>query len=288
MFGYVRPCRPELKCRDFDLYRATYCGLCRCLRENYGMIAPMLLNFDFTFLALLLWEPEEEFQPCKGRCHANLLVKKDMCPNHPALKQAAAESMVLAYWKLQDSVEDDGFWGGIPARMLSLLLRKAYRKAAKDCPDFDSKVRSSLKELKELEVSGCASLDRTADSFATLLQAAAPKDGTNSRILSELLYHLGRWIYLVDARDDMEEDLKKEEYNPVVARFGSDGNDALLELTMNHSLELAGAAFQLGDFGCRTAVIENILYLGLPLVQRAVFDGSWAQIKKQKIWRNNQ
>ena len=144
MFGYVRPCRPEMKCRDFDLYRATYCGLCRCLREHYGMIAPMLLNFDFTFLALLLWEPEEEFHPCKGRCHANLLLKKEMCPESPALKQAAAESMILAYWKLRDSVEDDGFWGGMPARALSVLLRRAYRRAARDCPEFDRAVRCSF------------------------------------------------------------------------------------------------------------------------------------------------
>ena len=287
MFGYVRPCRPEMKCRDFDLYRATYCGLCRCLRENYGMIAPMLLNFDFTFLALLLWEPEEEFHPCKGRCHANLLIKKEMCPDSPALKQAAAESMILAYWKLRDSVEDDGFWGGMPARALSVLLRRAYKKAARDCPAFDEKVRTSLKELSKLEKSGCTSLDRTADSFATLLQAAAPGSGTNSRVLTQLFYHLGRWIYLVDARDDLAEDREKGEYNPVAARFGPEGNDEQLKLTMNHSLELAAAAFQLGDFGVRTPVIENILYLGLPLVQRAVFEGSWAQIKKQKIWRNN-
>ena len=78
MFGYVRPFRPELKCKDFDLYRATYCGLCRCLRRRYGLIAPMLLNFDFTFLALLLWEPEEGFTPCRGRCHANPLRKLPM------------------------------------------------------------------------------------------------------------------------------------------------------------------------------------------------------------------
>ena len=84
MFGYVRPVRPELKCKDFDLYRATYCGLCRCLRRRFGLIAPMLLNFDFTFLTLLLWQPEEKFSPCRGRCHANLLVKKPMCPDSPA------------------------------------------------------------------------------------------------------------------------------------------------------------------------------------------------------------
>ena len=74
----------------------------------------------------------------------------------------------------------------------------------------------------------------------------------------------------------------------MAARYGPDGDDPALKLTLNHSLELMGAALQLGDFGCRTPVLENIIYLGLPLVQQAVFDGSWAQIKKQKIWRNGQ
>ncbi len=288
MFGYVRPCRPEMKCRDFDLYRATYCGLCRCLRQRYGLIAPMFLNFDFTFLALLLWEPEEDFKPCRGRCHANPLVKHEMCPTTPALEKAAAESVVLTWWKLRDSVQDDGFWGGLPARGLSLLLHRAYKKAAGDCPEFDRQVRESLAELNQLEQENCPSLDRTADSFARLLQAAAPQNGERGRVLSQLLYHLGRWIYLADARDDMKEDWEGSRYNPVTARFGPAGDDESLNRTMNHSLELVGAAFQLGSFGCRTPVLENILYLGLPLVQRAVFDGSWAQIKKQKIWRHDQ
>ena len=288
MFGYVRPCRLELKCKDFDLYRSTYCGLCRCLRKNYGLIAPNLLNFDFTFLALLLWKPEDHFTPCKGRCYANPLIYRDMCPNTPALELAAAESVILAWWKLRDSVADDTFWRGIPARILSLLLRSAYRMAAAACPEFDRQVRQSLEELDTLEKQGCTSLDRTADTFARLLQAAAPEDGEQGRVLSQLLYHLGRWIYLADARDDQVEDTTAGRYNPVTARFGPAGDDDQLKLTMNHSLELIGAAFQLGEFGCRSAVIENIIYLGLPLVQRAVFDGSWTQIKKQKIWRNNQ
>ena len=98
MFGYVRPLRPELKCRDFDLYRATYCGLCRSLRRRYGLVAPMLLNFDFTFLALLLWEPEPSFSSCRGRCHANPLVKKPMCPDSPALELAADATILLTWW----------------------------------------------------------------------------------------------------------------------------------------------------------------------------------------------
>lgn len=287
MFGYVRPFQPELKCKEFDLYRATYCGLCRCMRRRYGLVAPMLLNFDFTFLALLLWEPEDRFTPCRGRCHANPLVKKPMCPDSEALDMAADESIVLSWWKLRDSISDENFWKGLSVRALSLLLRHAYQKAARRRPGFDETVRGCLEELSKLEGEGCPSLDRTADTFARLLQSAAPQEGERGRVLSQLLYHLGRWIYLADAWDDLEEDKLAGRYNPVAARYGPQGDDEALKLTMDHSLELIGAALQLGEFGCRKGLLENIVYLGLPLVQRAVFDGNWKEIKKQKIWRND-
>ena len=287
MFGYVRPFRPELKCKDFDLYRATYCGLCRCLRRRYGLIAPMFLNFDFTFLALVLWEGEERWEPCRGRCHANPLVKKTMCVQSPALELAADESIVLAWWKLRDSVQDEGFFGGLPARALSLALAGSYRKAARRVPDFDRTVQGCLKELAALEGENCPSLDRTADTFARLLRSAAPAEGERGRVLGQLLYHLGRWIYLADARDDLEEDRSAGRYNPVTARYGPVGDDKALALTMDQSLGRMGEALQLGQVGCRPALLENMIYLGLPLVQRAVFDGSWARIKKQKIWRQD-
>lgn len=285
MFGYVRPLTAELKCKDFELYRATYCGLCRCMRRRYGLIPPMFLNYDFTFLTLLLWEPEEKFTLCRGRCHANPLVKKRMCPDSPALERAADESVVLTWWKLRDAVQDEGLWGGLLARVLSWVLGPAYRKAARCCPDFDAAVRVCLDDLAALERERCSSLDRTADTFARLLQSAAPAEG--GRVLSQLLYHLGRWIYLADAQDDLEEDRRAGRYNPVAARYGLEGNSRALRITMNHSLELMGAALQLGEFGCRLPLLENIIYLGLPLVQQAVFDGSWKEIKKHKIWRND-
>ena len=125
MFGYVRPVREELKCRDFDLYKATYCGLCGAMRRRYGWLAPMFLNYDFTFLALLLSEPEERFAPCRGRCHANPLLKKPMCQPSEALDAAADESVVLTWWQLRDKARDSGLWKGIPARTLALQIGRA-------------------------------------------------------------------------------------------------------------------------------------------------------------------
>ncbi|OUQ80569.1 DUF5685 family protein [Flavonifractor sp. An100] len=288
MFGYVRPVRQELKCGEFDLYRATYCGLCRCLRRRYGPVAPMFLSYDLTFLALLLWEPEESFQPCSGRCHANPLIKKPMCPSALALDRAADASVILTWWKLKDSQRDDGLVGGMPARALAGVLYPSYHKAAKKWPEFDAMTRICLEELSQREEERCSSIDRTADTFARILQAAVPEGWEQQRILGQLLYHLGRWIYLVDARDDLEEDKKAGRYNPLQVRYGPQGDDDALALTLDQSRVLMGAALQLGEFGCRKPILENIIYLGLPLVERAVFDGSWAQIKKQKIWSNRQ
>lgn len=287
MFGYVRPFPPEMKCREFDLYRATYCGLCRCLRQRYGWIAPMFLSYDFVFLCLLLWEAEEGFRPCKGRCHANPLRKKTMCPNSPALELTADESVILTYWKLRDSVADEKGWKRLGARLFVLSLRDAYRKAAKFRPRFNAAVQEKLSALSRLEKENCPSIDRTADTFACLLRDAAALEVGENRVLEQLLYHVGRWIYLIDARDDLVEDQAQGSYNPLVLRYGPHGDDTALKQTLDHSLDLAGAALQLGEFGCRKPILENIIYLGLPMVQRAVFDGTWSQMKKQKIWSND-
>ena len=287
MFGYVRTFRPELKCKDFDLYGATYCGLCSCMRRRYGVIAPMFLSYDFTFLALLLWDEETTFRPCAGRCLAKPWRKKAMCPVSPALEETADKSVILTYWKLRDGIADERGVKKLTAAALAMLLKSAYSKAAGLQPEFDADVQRHLADLSRLEQENCPSIDRTADTFACLLRDAARRDGEQGRILAQILYHVGRWIYLVDARDDLKKDREEGAYNPLLLRFGAQCDDEALKDTMDHSLEMAASAMELGRFGCRAPLLENILYLGLPMVQRSVFDSSWSQLKKQKIWRHD-
>lgn len=279
--------REELKCRDFDLYRATYCGLCRTMRRRCGIMAPMVLNFDFTFLAVMLAPEKGEQLTYCHRCHI-WPRRRCMCCQSPALELAADESVILAYWQLRDKVQDETFLGGLGHRFFALMLRSAYRRAAARLPSFTEAVTRQLSALHGLEQENCTSLDRAADTFAVLLRSAVPcsQDEAKDRAMGQLLYHLGRWIYLLDARDDLEEDRTKGNYNPILLRYGQQPCDEQLSLTLDNSLSLMRAACGLLDFGRQTQLIENVLYLGLPLVQRAVFDGSWKQLKKQKIWRN--
>ena len=146
-------------------------------------------------------------------------------------------------------------------------------------------MRSCLEELQALEQEGSPSLDRTADTFARILAAAAlPAEcSARTRALEQLLYHVGRWIYLVDAWDDLEEDGRTGSYNPIAARFPEqvEANRDSLRTTLLHSLNLARSACALLELGHWQGAVENILYLGLPMVEELVFTGRWKAVNHQ-------
>ena len=277
MFGYVRPWRDELKVKQNRDYEALYCGVCYALGKRHGFVARMFLNYDFTFLAMLLDSDKPE--TVRKGCPARLWCRKKSCVCSAGVDAAADAGTILSYWKLRDTVADSGFWRGLPARMLSWLLHRGYRKAAAARPVFDDTVRQCLTELQTLEGEHCPSIDRTADTFARLLAAAAPasEDGDRNRAMEQLLYHVGRWIYLVDAWDDLEEDRRTGAYNPILARFpdGAEEGRETMRITLRHSLNLARSAMALLELGYWQETLENILYLGLPAVEELVFTGRW-------------
>ena len=139
--------------------------------------------------------------------------------------------MILTWWQLKDGVADHGFFRSLPYRAALLALGRAYRKARARRPGFDERTRAHLEELARLEGERCPSMDRAADAFAVLLAGAAEEepDPVRRRVLRQLLYHLGRWIYLVDAADDLKKDVKSGSYNPLVYRFHAEGGTLTAE-----------------------------------------------------------
>lgn len=289
MFGYVRVRQDTLPEAEKAAYEAAYCGLCRSLGENYGARSRFFLNYDFAFLAMLLAPSGTEGNWTCRKCAAHPIVGRKACVGGGWLNTAGAESVILTYWKLKDNISDDSFFARIRARGFCLSLKSAYGRARKVCPAFDRETGALLADLRALERENCPSLDRTADCFARLLRGAAPPTGDQGRdrATGELLYHVGRWIYLIDAVDDLEEDRRAGRYNPVLARFPqwTQEDKAYLRQTMDHSLALAGAAFQLLEANPWSAVVENVLYSGLPGVEELVFSGKWRE--DQKKYRRN-
>lgn len=272
----------QLPEEEQERFRRVYCGLCHTLGERYGLAARFILNYDFTFLALLLSAPEEA--ECRtARCPASPLRKKCFRCRDRALETAAGESVILAYWQLRDGVSDHGFFRGLKYRTASRLLARAYRRAAASLPEFDASARRQLARLGALERERCASLDAPADAFAQLLAAAAEaaENEVQRRILRQLLYHLGRWVYLVDAADDLKRDARSGNYNPLILRFRlTDGTlDTLsrkaFTSTLDHSVRLIAAAYELWDFGCWSPLLESTIYTGLFQVGKSVLDGTF-------------
>ena len=277
MFGYVRPLTPELRVRELEEYKAVYCGLCRAMGKRYGMLARFALNYDFTFLVMILASGPSPCQILPRRCPAHPFRKRKMCAQMPALELAAGESLILSYQKLRDDAHDRGLFRGLPARLAALLLKRAYKKAARVRPEFDREVTQCLDELHALELERCPSLDRPADAFARILHAAAPATGDEARdrAVGQLLYHVGRWIYLVDAWDDLDEDKRTGAYNPIDARYEGKGREHLTQLrtTLLHSRNLAASAYALAPSERWDPILSNILYLGLPAMEELVLAG---------------
>lgn len=288
MFGYVLPRRDVLEEEEITRFRAAYCGMCHTLGRRYGWTARFLLNYDFTFLSMLLTKEDAQLHMVCRRCVASPCRKRRLCLCGAGQEAAADESVILAWWKLRDQVEDSGFFRSIPARLLSWLYRPAYRKAARLRPEFDRMVRQCLGELRALERANCPTIDQPADTFARILSAAAlgEVDERRRRALEQLLYHLGRWIYLVDAWDDLEEDRRRGNYNPVLLRYELDRTEAMgparqaIRVTMDHSLNLIRSAFYLLEPGPWNSLTENILCQGLPLVEQLVLTGQWKDRRK--------
>lgn len=289
MYGYVRPDKGELKVSEYESFRGVYCGLCHELKVRYGPICRFLVNYDFAFLAMIL-AGEENFEEKPCRCPYHPL-RKTTCPVRCENMAVAADcTVVLAWWKLRDGVADSSFLKSLLYRLACMILRPAYRKAAECIPSFAESVEKHLRELNALETANCASVDEVADKFALILQSAAVtvRDEPKARILHQLLYHLGRIIYILDAVDDLPEDARADRYNPLRFRFDLRENRLLAEdeSVLRESLQMSHNclcnAFVLLNKNAYTGILQNIIYFGLPKVTQSVFNGSWKSSENKK------
>lgn len=292
MFGYVRPRRDLLEQDAFAAYHAAYCGLCRALGRQYGFRARFLVNYDMTFLYLLR-AAVAEARACKSCwCPARLCGRKSCIQDDAGFAPVAACTVILSYEKLRDNVRDKHFLRSLPYRLLCLLYRRAFRKAARALPDFAALCAKQLSALHALEVAASPSVDATADAFARIVAGCAADlpDPALRRPMEQVLYHTGRFLYLADALDDLKSDCAQQAYNPLRYRFSvCDGAlcaadlDYLTQLT-DSSVNLAGAALALLPLRAYGALLENILFLGLPTVFFAVKTGKFKA--RSSLWRN--
>ena len=261
MFGYVMVHAPELKVKEYARYRAFYCGLCRELGEQYGMAGQAVLTYDMTFLVILLtslYECEAKRGRCRCRMHP---VKKRETIRSEATRYGADMNILLAYYQMKDSWKDDRSAGG--AAGMAALRHKA-KQAASRHPRQAAAIAKHLGKLWKLEQEGCEDLDQISGCFGqAAAQLFAWKDDQWAKPLKRMGFYLGKFIYLMDAWDDLEKDEVSGSYNPL--RRMSKEPDYEMRIRGILMMMMAECSRQFERLPCLddVEILRNILYTGV-------------------------
>jgi hypothetical protein len=284
MFGYVTPCKMELKIKDFEKFKAYYCGLCKTIKTDFGNLPRLALNYDMTFLALLLDSLSEEKTNIKKQfCTFHPLKKRVVLIENSSLKYAAFCNVLLAYYKLLDNFTDEN---NIISKIYASFLNIYLKKAPKCYGENAKKMSESLKMLcKEEQSPTKKSLDDLSHYFADLtgyILSAYEKDNILNSNLYSLGYNLGKWIYIIDAYDDLENDIKAHKFNAINSIFNSENLSyyellPLVRERINFTLTMCARSCMenLNDLPIKKNydLLYNVLQYGLMEKMDKVFNG---------------
>ena len=272
MFGYVKPVPGELLVKEYEFYKATYCGICRAMKKNTGTFSNFTLTYDSVFLALvrMLFIPDSDFGVDKRRCIAHPVKKRPMLKSNEALVYTSRVFAILSYYKMRDDLADDGFMKKLIITPMRPILSHGKKKAKN--PELGEIIADRLKRLTALEKAKCESVDEVAELFGELLGEifCYGLSGSDRLVTYECGYHLGKFIYAADAAEDYEKDRRAGKYNPYVLSHGAkpltDENKRLIKTALILECKRIEGAVNLMPFGTRSVlenIIKNIIYLGL-------------------------
>ncbi len=212
MLGYVTVNREKLSPEDLETYQAYYCGLCRTLQKYYHQAGRLTLNYDMTFLYLLLtglYEPEE--QEREGRCMPHPLKPHKERYNEMA-RYCADMNVLLAYYNMLDDWEDERKLSG---RLGAGLVRGSCEEIQARWPRQAEAVKRCLKELALCEERDSREIDEASGISGRMLEEiVAYRQDEWEPLMRGIGFYLGKFIYLCDAYEDLEKDRKAGRYNP--------------------------------------------------------------------------
>ena len=275
MFGYVVVNKDELKFKEWNYYRAYYCGLCHSLKEVAGTKARMTVSYDMTFLTILLddmYDCEKEEGACRCVVHP---VKQQAYIKSSASLYAAKMNLLLCYDNLLDDWRDDR---NVASAMAAATIRKARMQIAKEYPRQTKAVEEYIEKLHVCEEKREANLDIAAGLTGEMLaELFCWKEDEWQKDLRGLGFYLGKFIYLMDAYEDMEKDKKRGNYNPFLLSRGHVLNEELAEQSLNMMAAGAAENFERLPLVENVEILRNILYAGI-----------WGKFEKIKAKREKE
>ncbi len=256
MFGYVVINQSELKFKEYDIYKGYYCGLCQSLKKRYGLVGQCTLTYDMTFLALLLsslYEPElvEE----RKHCIVHPL-KKHLMISNKYTDYVADMNILLSYFKAMDDWKDD-----------HNLIKLAFAKIIKSnniYPEKSNEIQKLLNQLSDYEKSNETNIDLMAGTFGRIMSIIfTPKQDHWSTHLEKIGFFLGKFIYILDAYDDLEKDIKKDNYNPFKNICNNPSFNDKIKSMLTLMISECSREFEFLPIVENSNILRNILYSGV-------------------------
>ena len=261
MFGYITIHKPELKFKEYDIYRGYYCGLCQTLKKMFGNTSRISLNYDLTFLAMLLsslYEPSTKEDMTRCVFHP---VQKHLTYSNECIDYAAKMTIVLSYLKCQDDWNDEK---KVMQNAYGRLIHKHYQKIKEEYPTKIQNIENELKLISEKEVNKDYQIDSLASHFGKVMgEVCSFKDDEWADELYELGFYLGKFIYLMDAYDDIEEDKKKGTFNPFTLKYEEEDFDEYCHNILEMMISRVATVFECLPIIDNVEILRNIIYGGV-------------------------
>lgn len=325
MFGYVKPDTPYLYIKDDTLYKSLYCAVCKSIGKRCGQRARLGLTYDIAFMSALIHNVTGvDVKIEKKRCIAHPLISRPVASTDEITDICACINVALAYYKIEDDIID-----GNGGNVKKLFFKKGKWKVEKRYPEIGVIIRKRYLELREKEKAQCDGIDEVSEPFAQMMvelgefavngyagktladksyagktlidknpteKNLADKSPTDKNIseksrrgLDSLLYYLGKWIYLIDALDDYDKDIKEKNYNPIYYSFGKISDFKTLTRSRGEDLSFLFSdifsglkeAFSDIEFKFDSALLGNIILRGIPTVTSKTFNKTNKEDKKK-------
>ena len=280
MTGYVKPDIDELKVKDLKLYRAYYCGICTALSKKYGPLSRMFLSYDATFIAILSDAfSDEKIIFGKSRCPLPPFQKKHVVIENRSIDLGVEISHLGTRLKIDDTKRDSRLF----KRVLAILALPIFGKV--DTSLMES-VKPMVNKMIFLELTKSPNPDEISDEFGKSIMVMA-KMIDKLRRAELFLYLIGKWVYLIDALDDISEDIQKKTYNPYFFKYkkffsekDSDDFIAFVKKNEEPSMKFLISRVQEeflsmeSDMTRNSQLIENVVSYGMPKITSKILKPS--------------
>lgn len=261
MFGYIIVNKAEMKFKEFDIYHSYYCGLCQMLRKKYGKVGQLSLSYDMTFVLMLLsslYEPSVTKGSCK--CIAHPFEKHEIRTTE-ITEYIADMNLLLTYYKCQDDWQDEKkFFRMLYGRMVKGKGKHLKEKYAEKI----NNISKLMREFTEAEADGSGDIDALSGLFGQVMaQIMIYKDDEWSDNLGRLGFYLGKFIYLLDAYEDVEEDIRKNTFNPLKEMYQRTDFEEECRTILTIMMSECCKEFEKLPILDNVEILRNILYSGV-------------------------